>query len=58
MTRAKSVSLRDQPTGWTTELQLPAGTVMGFYLFATSSRPFWGPPSLLSKGTGDKATGA
>jgi hypothetical protein len=25
--------------GWTTEVQLPAGVVIGFFLFATVSRP-------------------
>jgi len=31
------------PTGWTTEVEFPAGAIMGFFLFATASRPIRGP---------------
>jgi len=30
-------------TGWTTGVRFPAGTVKGFFLFFTASRPALGP---------------
>jgi hypothetical protein len=35
-------------TGWKTRVQFPAWAMMGYFLFATASRPVLGPPDLLS----------
>jgi len=35
------------PTGWTTGVQYPAGTMMGFFTSPPCPDGPWGPPSLL-----------